>query len=64
MTGEGRTGLDIWPETPNEGTGTEDMILTTWSKEALKRKQSNPWKQHLPSPIAKEARHVSYNDSN
>ncbi len=29
MTGEGRSGPNIWPETPNQGTGTEEMILTT-----------------------------------
>lgn len=64
MTGEGRTGPDIWPETPNQGTGAEDMILITWSKEALKRRQSNPREQHPPRPIAKKARYISYNGSN
>ncbi len=29
MTGEGHSGLDIWPETPNQGTGIEVMILIT-----------------------------------
>ena len=34
--GEGRSGLNIWPETPNQDSGTEDMIFITWSKEAMK----------------------------
>ena len=29
ITGEERSSLDIWPETPNQDTGTEDIILTT-----------------------------------
>ena len=29
ITSEGRLGLDIWPEISNQGTGTEDIILTT-----------------------------------
>ena len=36
ITSEGRSSLNIWPETPNQGTGTEDMIFTTWYKEAIK----------------------------
>ncbi len=28
MTGEERSGPDIWPETPNQGTSTEEIILT------------------------------------
>ena len=36
IRGEGRSGPDIWPETPNQGIGTEDMIFTIWSKEAMK----------------------------
>ncbi len=36
MTGEGHSGLDIWPKTPHQGTGTEEMILITWYKEAMK----------------------------
>ncbi len=27
MTGKRRSGPDIWPETPHQGTGTEEMIL-------------------------------------
>ncbi len=29
MTGEWCSGPDIWPETPNQDTGTEAMILIT-----------------------------------
>ena len=36
ITNEGRSGPNIWPETPNQGTGTEDMILITWYKKAMK----------------------------
>lgn len=57
MTGEGRTGSDIWPKIPNQGIGTEDMIIRTWSKEALDRKQSNLREYHLLSPTAKETRY-------
>ena len=64
ITGEGRSGPDIWPETPNQGTGTENMILTTWYKEAMKRREINPQQQHPPSPTAKEARYASYTSSN
>lgn len=28
MTGKRHLGPDIWLETPNQGTGTEDMIRT------------------------------------
>ncbi len=53
ITGEGRSGPDIWPETSNQGTGTENMILTKWYKEAMKRRKINPQQQHPPSPTAK-----------
>ncbi len=42
MTSKVRSGLDIWPETPNQDTGTEEMILTTWYKEAMKYNRDNP----------------------
>ena len=29
ITGEGHSGPDIWSETPNPGTSTEDMIFIT-----------------------------------
>ncbi len=64
MTGEGRLGPDIWPKTPNQGTGTEEMILTIWYKEAMKRSEINPQQHHPPIPSAKEARYASYTSSN
>ena len=64
ITGEERSCPDIWPETPNQGTGTEDMILTTWSKEAMKRREINPQQQHPPSPSPREACYASYTSSN
>ena len=36
ITNKGRFGPYIWPKTPNQGTGTKDMILTTWYKKAMK----------------------------
>ena len=44
-----RSGPDIWPETPNQSTSTEDMILTTWSKEAMKQSEINLQQQYLSS---------------
>lgn len=29
ITSEGQVGPDIWPETPNQSTSTEDMIIMT-----------------------------------
>lgn len=42
MMNKERSGLDIWPETLYQDTGTKDMIFITWSKEAMKKKYSNP----------------------
>lgn len=42
MTGEGRSSPNIWPETPNQDTSTERMILTIWYKEAIKQNGFNP----------------------
>ena len=28
MTGKGRSGPDIWPETPNQSTDTKEVIFT------------------------------------
>ena len=36
ITGKERSGLDIWPETFNLGTGIENMIFTTWYKKVMK----------------------------
>ncbi len=64
MTGEGRSGLDIWPKTPNQDTSTEEMILITWYKEILKRNEINSQQHHPPIPTAKKIRYVSYTSSN
>ncbi len=64
MTGKRRSSLNIWPETPNQGTGTEKMILTTWYKEAMKQSGINLQQHHLPIPSVKEARYASYTSSN
>ena len=41
ITSERRLGPDIWPETPNQGTSTEDMIIIIWYKEAMKQTDIN-----------------------
>ena len=41
ITSKGRSGLDMWTEILNQGTSIEDIILTTWSKEAMKQKEIN-----------------------
>ena len=64
ITGKGCLCLDIWPETLNQSTDTEDMILTTWYKEAMKQTEINPQQYHLPAPSVNEARYVSYTSSN
>ena len=64
IIGEGRSGPNIWPETPNQGIGTEDMIYTTWYKEAMKWTKINSQQHHPLAPSAKEARYVSYTSSN
>ncbi len=64
MTGEGHSGPDIWPETPNQGTSTEEMILTTWYKEAIKQSGINPQQHHPLMPSAKETYYASYTSSN
>ena len=63
ITDEGCLGSDIWPETPNQGTGTEDMISTIWYKEAMKQTEINPQQHHLSGPSAKKAPYASYTSS-
>ncbi len=36
MIGEGHSGPDIWPKTPNQSTGTKEIIFTTWYKKTIK----------------------------
>ena len=64
ITGEGCSGPDIWPETINQDTGTEDMTLTTWSKEAMKQKEINPQQQYPPSPSPRKACYTTYTSCN
>ena len=60
ITDKGRSGPDIWQETSNQGTGIEDMIFTTWYKEAIKQIEINPQHYYPPGPSVKEACYVSY----
>ena len=60
ISGKGRSGLDIWPETPNQAIGTEDMIFTTGYEEATKRMEIHPQQHYLPGPSAKKACYASY----
>lgn len=64
MTGERCSGPNIWPETPNQDTSTEDMIYTTYYKEAMKWREINPQQQYLSSLNAKKACYASYISSN
>ncbi len=64
IIGKGHLGPDIWPETSNQGTDTEEMIFIIWYKEAKKQNGINPQHYHLPISNAKEARYVSYTSSN
>lgn len=54
ITGEKRLGPDIWPEIPNQSTGTEDIIFTTYYKEAIKQTEIKHKQHHLQSPSIKE----------
>lgn len=42
ITGKGYSGPDIWLETTNQGTSTEDIIFTIQYKEAMKQNAINP----------------------
>ena len=37
LTGKGRLGPDIWPETPEQAEFTEDMIRSIYGKEAYQQ---------------------------
>ncbi len=64
ITGKGRSGPDIWPETLNHGTRTEEIILTTWYKEVMKQNRIYLQQYHLLMFSVKEARYVSYTSFN
>ncbi len=59
LTGSGRLSPDIWPETPDQAEGTEEMMRTVWAEEAHRRRKASGTKTCLLSPSGKEARHVS-----
>ena len=63
ITGEGHSGLYIWPETPNQDTGTEDVILIIWYKEVMKQAEINPKQYYLPGPSTKKICYASYTSS-
>ena len=63
ITGKGRSSSDMWPKTPNQSTGTKDIILTTWYKKAMKQTEINPQQHHLPGPSTKETCYASYTNS-
>lgn len=65
ITGKGRLSVEIWPETSNQSTSSEDMILSTWYNGAMKQKEIN-LQQHYPSsPTAKDkACYLSYTSFN
>ena len=60
ITGEGRSSPDIWPEIPNQDISTEDIILTIWYKEAIKKIEIYLQQHHSLAPSAKEAHYASY----
>ncbi len=64
MTGEGCSGPDIWPETPNQGTSTEEMILTIWYKEAIKQSEITPQQNNPPISSIKKTCYASYISDN
>ncbi len=58
LTGKGRLGPDIWPETPQQAESIESMMRITWNTEALRR-QKGRGKPNCPlAPTRKEARQV------
>ena len=56
LTGKGRPGPDIWPETPEQAESTEDMIRSIWGKEAHWQSKTSGTKSCLLSPFGKEVR--------
>lgn len=58
LTGKGRLGPDIWPETPEQAESTEDMMRSIWGKEAHRQCKASGTKSCPLSPSGKEARFV------
>lgn len=55
ITGEGRAGPDIWPETPEQA---ENTIRTTWDKEVHRKRKASGIKMCPLSHSGKEARYI------
>lgn len=64
MTSKGHSGPNIWPETLNQNTGTEETIFTTWYKKVMKQSRINSLQYHPPIFSTKEAYYISYTSSN
>ncbi len=58
LTGEGRLGPDIWPETPGQVESMESMIRIIWGMEVNRRQKTSGTPDSLLSPTGKEARHT------
>ena len=58
LTGKGRLGPDIWPETPEQAEFTEDMMRSIWGKEAHWQYKASGTKSCPLSSSSKEARFV------
>ncbi len=58
LTGEGRLGPDIWPETPQQAESTESMMRTTWNTEAMWQQKGSGKLDYPFAPTSKEAKHV------
>ncbi len=58
LTGKGRLGRDIWPETPQQAESTESMMRTTWNIEVMWRRKDSGKPDCPLAPTGKEARHV------
>ncbi len=59
LTGDRRLGPDIWPKTPDQAEGTEEMMRTVWAEEIHHRQKTCGMKICSLSSFGKEARHVS-----
>ena len=58
LTGKGRLGPDIWPETLKQAESTKDMMRSIWGKEAYQRCKPSGTKSCPLSLSGKEARFI------
>ncbi len=58
LTGEGRLGPDIWPESPQQAKSTESMMRTTWNIEAMRRRKGSGKPDCPLTPTGKVVRHI------